>query len=80
MIVFYNYYQVILLSFLPYIIDTSSTDQTITIASNHNAKVITIPQSDFNHVATREYVRKQLNTDIIVYLTQDDIPMWKIEC
>ncbi|TXL13384.1 glycosyltransferase [Methylococcaceae bacterium HT4] len=39
------------------------------------AKVIIIPQADFNHGATREYARKQLDTDIVVYLTQDAIPV-----
>lgn len=63
------------IEFSTIIIDTSSTDQTITIANNHNAQIIVIPQSDFNHGATREYARKQLNTDIVVYLTQDAIPM-----
>lgn len=56
------------------IIDTSSTDQTVSIAKKHNIKVIDIPKTEFNHGATREYARKQLNTDIVVYLTQDAIP------
>jgi len=57
------------------IIDSSSNDQTVVIAKDHNAKVIIIPQSEFNHGATREYARKQLATDIVVYLTQDAIPV-----
>ncbi len=57
------------------IIDSSSNDQTVSIAKSHNAKVIVIPQADFNHGATREFARKQLNTDIVVYLTQDAIPV-----
>lgn len=57
------------------IIDSSSHDQTVSIANKHNAKVIIIPQIDFNHGATREYARKQLNTDIVVFLTQDAIPV-----
>ena len=57
------------------IIDSSSNDQTVSIAKSYNAKVISIPQSDFNHGATREYARKQLDTDIVVYLTQDAIPI-----
>ncbi len=57
------------------LIDSSSNDQTLTIAKNHNANIIVIPQADFNHGATREYARKQLKTDIVVYLTQDAIPV-----
>ncbi|MBE0471490.1 MAG: glycosyltransferase [Methyloprofundus sp.] len=62
------------LEFTTLIIDSSSDDQTVSIANKHNAKVIIIPQADFNHGATREYARKQLVTDIVVYLTQDAIP------
>jgi len=57
------------------IIDSSSGDQTVSIAKEHNAKVIVIPQADFNHGATREYARKQLDCDIVVFLTQDAIPV-----
>jgi len=62
------------LEFTTLIIDSSSNDQTVPIAKEHNAKVIIISQSEFNHGATREYARKQLATDIVVYLTQDAIP------
>jgi len=63
------------LEFSALIIDSSSDDQTVSIAKEHNAKVVIIPQSEFNHGATREYARKQLATDIVVYLTQDAIPV-----
>lgn len=64
-----------LVQFSSLIIDSSSEDQTLAIAKSYNAKIIVIPQADFNHGATREYARKQLNTDIVVYLTQDAIPV-----
>ncbi len=57
------------------IIDSSSSDSTVLIAKNHDIKVIVIHQADFNHGATREYARKQLNTDIVIFLTQDAIPV-----
>ncbi len=57
------------------IIDSSSCDNTVLIAKKHDIKVIVISQTDFNHGATREYARKQLNTDIVIYLTQDAIPI-----
>ncbi|MCF7970207.1 MAG: glycosyltransferase [Methylococcaceae bacterium] len=63
------------LEFSTLIIDSSSNDQTVSIAKDHKANVIVIPQADFNHGATREYARRQLNTDIVVYLTQDAIPV-----
>jgi len=64
-----------LLKFQLLIIDSSSTDKTVNIAKEYNAKIIVIPQSDFNHGATREYARQQLKTDFIIYLTQDAIPI-----
>lgn len=61
--------------FTTLIIDSSSEDKTVAIAKHQNAEVLVIPQADFNHGATREYARKQLDTDIVVYLTQDAIPV-----
>ncbi len=63
------------IEFSTLIIDTSSIDQTLSMAKNNNARVIDISQTDFNHGATREYARKQINTDIVIYLTQDAIPV-----
>jgi rhamnosyltransferase len=39
-----------------------------------NSRIVCIPQNEFNHGATREFARKQLNTDVVVFLTQDAIP------
>jgi rhamnosyltransferase len=38
-----------------------------------NTQIIYIPQAEFNHGATRELARKTLNTDFVVFLTQDAI-------
>jgi len=57
------------------IIDSSSDDSTVSIANRHNAQVKIIPQADFNHGATREYSRNLIDTDIVVFLTQDAIPI-----
>lgn len=56
------------------IIDSSSCDATIDLASSLGADVLVIPQADFNHGATREWARKHIDTDIVVFLTQDAIP------
>ena len=56
------------------IIDSSSSDGTVNIAKKLGVEVIVIPQSDFNHGATREMARKHLNTDIVIMMTQDAIP------
>lgn len=57
------------------IIDSSSKDETVNIAQKYKARVFVIPQSDFNHGATREFARKQINSEIVVFLTQDVIPI-----
>ena len=56
------------------IIDSSSTDSTVAAATSLGAKVMVIPKSSYNHGATREFARKKLNVDIVVFLTQDAIP------
>lgn len=56
------------------IIDSSSTDETACIARRHKAKFLVIDQGDFNHGATREFARKQINSEFVVFLTQDAIP------
>ncbi len=56
------------------IIDSSSTDLTVATAERLGATVLTIPKASFNHGATRELARQALNTDIVVFLTQDAIP------
>lgn len=53
------------------VVDSSSTDGTAELAAKMGAEVLVIPQSEFNHGATRELGRKQLNTDIVVMVTQD---------
>lgn len=56
------------------IVDSSSNNGTVEAAEKLGAEVIVIPQSDFNHGATREMARKYLGTDIVVMMTQDAIP------
>lgn len=56
------------------IVDSSSNNGTVETAKEMGVEVIVIPQSDFNHGATREMARKHLATDIVVMMTQDAIP------
>ncbi len=57
------------------IIDSSSTDDTVKMAKNMGAEVMIISQAEFNHGAIRELARKQINSEIVVFLTQDAIPL-----
>lgn len=56
------------------VVDSSSSDNTIDIAKSHQAKVITIPQSEFDHGGTRTFAAREVKGDILVYLTQDALP------
>jgi glycosyltransferase involved in cell wall biosynthesis len=56
------------------IIDSSSDDDTVDIAQSHNADVMTIPRSDFDHGGTRTLAAVKAKGDILVFLTQDALP------
>jgi rhamnosyltransferase len=58
------------------VVDSASTDETEKIVSAYPAvEWVTIRRADFNHGATREMARKHLGTDVVVFLTQDVIPL-----
>lgn len=55
-----------------YIIDSSSTDETVRIAKEHNFDVEVISSQEFGHGKTRTYAAKKLsNYEYIIFLTQD---------
>jgi rhamnosyltransferase len=56
------------------LIDSGSTDDTLTIARSAGAKIHSIERGTFNHAATRELARSLLKADIYIYMTQDVIP------
>lgn len=56
------------------VIDSSSTDGTVDVASRYRCKVLVINREDFNHGATRQMaVELSKDADILVYLTQDAV-------
>ncbi len=57
------------------IIDSSSSDTTPTIAQEYVDKFITIPKSEFDHGGTRTQAAQQASGDIVVFLTQDALPV-----
>ncbi len=59
------------------VVDSSSTDSTLSIAEAYGAKVATVQRSDFDHGATRNFSLLQTSGDIVVFLTQDVIPAGK---
>jgi len=59
------------------IIDSSTTDQTRLICQNYNCKVHVINKYKFNHGTTREMARNLVDSQIVIFLTQDAIPFNK---
>lgn len=56
------------------IIDSSSTDHTLSIAREYTDNIIIIPQIEFDHGGTRTKAAKAASGDFIVFLTQDALP------
>ncbi len=57
-----------------FIIDSSSTDQTLSIIRHHQLPHLVIPKSQFSHSATRNLFLKHLTTPFIYFCTQDILP------
>jgi len=56
------------------IIDSGSTDNTLSAVEMYGFTVYTIPQCQFNHGSTRQFgVQVSQDSDIIIFLTQDAI-------
>lgn len=55
------------------IIDSSSTDSTSGITARHGVRILTIPQSDFDHGGTRNLGIEQARGEFILFMTQDTI-------
>lgn len=60
------------------IVDSASSDDTLSICKNYPAvQVININRSDFDHGKTRDMAFRQSKGDIVVFMTQDAIPVDK---
>jgi len=57
------------------IIDSSSEDNTRAIAEGLKARVIKINRDAFDHGGTRNFAIKRASGEIIIFLTQDAIPL-----
>jgi glycosyltransferase involved in cell wall biosynthesis len=56
------------------VIDSGSTDGTLEAARDFGAHTISIPQKDFHHSRTRNYVLKAASYPLVVFTVQDAIP------
>jgi rhamnosyltransferase len=57
------------------IIDSSSADDTVKIAKESGARTIVIPKQTFNHGKTRNIAALGARGDILVFMTQDALPV-----
>lgn len=57
------------------IIDSGSTDKTLTIAKEYGARVVKIPQSEFNHGLTRNKAAQLAKGNFLIFTVQDAIPL-----
>jgi len=57
------------------VFDSASEDGSVLLARKMGVKVISVNPGDFNHGATRELARKQTGAEIVIFMTQDAIPV-----
>ena len=55
--------------------DSSSSDRSAEVCRGHHAKVTIIPQTEFDHGGTRSMLAKMAKGDILVFFTQDAVPV-----
>jgi rhamnosyltransferase len=56
------------------VIDSGSTDNTLELASQYGANIISIPPKEFNHGLTRNQAIENTSGEIIVLISQDAVP------
>ena len=57
------------------IVDSQSSDETLEIAQQYDAQIVSIPQAEFDHGATRTMMAKRATGDLLVFFTQDVVPL-----
>jgi rhamnosyltransferase len=57
------------------VIDSGSTDKTLQIAQRFPAKVVCIKPEEFHHGRTRNLGAEQASGSVLVYITQDALPL-----
>jgi rhamnosyltransferase len=56
------------------VIDSGSSDETLALAQQNGARIISISPQDFDHGGTRTLGARSAIGDLLVYLTQDAVP------
>lgn len=57
------------------VVNSSSDDGTVELATQMGASVLVVPRHQFNHGTTREIARRALGTKIVVMMTPDAVPL-----
>ena len=57
------------------VVDSSSTDSTAAVAESYGVRTEVIPKREFDHGGTRTYLGTLAKGDVLVYLTQDALPI-----
>lgn len=57
------------------VVDSSSSDGTAELAAAHGARVVSVARDDFDHGGTRNLAARQAQGDVLVFLTQDALPL-----
>lgn len=53
------------------VVDSSSIDKTVEISKNYGFDIEVIDRKDFGHGKTRQYALEKVDTEIVVFMTQD---------
>lgn len=56
------------------VVDSESTDDSVSRLQAAGARILTIPLAQFNHGGTRRWASQEVEADILIYMTQDAIP------
>jgi rhamnosyltransferase len=57
------------------VVDSSSADNTVKIVEQFGAKTMVIPKHAFNHGGTRNIAASRAEGDVLVFMTQDALPV-----
>jgi rhamnosyltransferase len=57
------------------VVDSGSTDNTINIAREYNARIFSIKPQEFHHSLTRNFGAERSRGKVLIYLSQDALPL-----
>lgn len=61
-------------SFEVLVVDSGSTDQTLSVVAKSNARLLSVRAEDFQHGATRNFAVSNTEAEFVAFLTHDALP------